>query len=553
MANNKKNTNTNTWSKATNTKAVNAQKANQVKNESAHNKEIVNKYKEAINSANKNSKQPTKKVVEPKTSTVVANSNTKKPLSKSEEKLINKINEKELIKQKIAEDKKLKKQNKAEAKRIYQEQIQQEKNRILLEKQEKELKQIQEAEAKAKKMEAERIAAAKKLALEEKEREKLIEAQKLIEEKKAAEKAKKIEDEKIQKELKTKAEFEAKQKQTEDKKIAKEERTNMGQTQTEKTPKVGKNSKTSEAREIQVFEPTAESEAKREFIEIDPKTNFDKGVKGLKQKNKYQKQLTSKYSKDILSEGTIVTTTNCKPNTLEHIIELKDVRKSYITGDLETPILKGIDVKLDKGDFIVILGPSGSGKTTFLNVISGLDKATEGDVFILGSNLSLLKDSHLTKFRRRNVGFIFQQYNLLTNLTSKENAEVGQNLANKNKQGMSIEEIFETIGMKEQMNKYPHQMSGGQQQRVSIARALAKNPEILFADEPTGALDEEMGRKVLEILVKVNREQKTTVVVVTHNPNIAKIANTVIHIKNGLIDSLEKNSKPADPKTIEWS
>ncbi|ATI72976.1 hypothetical protein CG004_00110 [Mesoplasma florum] len=604
MANNKKNTNTNTWSKATNTKAVNVQKANQVKNESAHNKEIVDKYKEAINSTNKNSKQPTKKVVEPKTSTVVANSNTKKPLSKSEEKLINKINEKELIKQKIAEDKKLKKQNKAEAKRIYQEQIKQEKNRILLEKQEKDLKQIQEAEAKAKKMEAERIAdakklaleekaakqaekaqakkmeaerialekkaaaekakaekqaeaeriaAAKKLALEEKEREKLIEAQKLIEEKKAAENAKKIEDEKIQKELKTKAEFEAKQKETENKKIAKEERTNMGQTQTEKTPKVGKNSKTSEAREIQVFEPTAESEAKREFIEIDPKTNFDKGVKGLKQKNKYQKQLTSKYSKDILSEGTIVTTTNCKPNTLEHIIELKDVRKSYITGDLETPILKGIDVKLDKGDFIVILGPSGSGKTTFLNVISGLDKATEGDVFILGSNLSLLKDSHLTKFRRRNVGFIFQQYNLLTNLTSKENAEVGQNLANKNKQGMSIEEIFETIGMKEQMNKYPHQMSGGQQQRVSIARALAKNPEILFADEPTGALDEEMGRKVLEILVKVNREQKTTVVVVTHNPNIAKIANTVIHIKNGLIDSLEKNSKPADPKTIEWS
>ncbi|WP_420845530.1 ABC transporter ATP-binding protein [Mesoplasma chauliocola] len=288
-------------------------------------------------------------------------------------------------------------------------------------------------------------------------------------------------------------------------------------------------------------------------MEVEPKLNFDKGVKGLKQKNKYQKQLTNKYSKQILSEGAIVTTTNCKPSVDEHIIELKDVRKSYITGDLETPILKGIDIKLDKGDFIVILGPSGSGKTTFLNVISGLDKATEGDVFILGSNLTLLKDSHLTKFRRKNVGFIFQQYNLLTNLTSKENAEVGQNLANKDKQGMSIEDIFETIGMKEQMNKYPHQMSGGQQQRVSIARALAKNPEILFADEPTGALDEEMGRKVLEILVKVNREQKTTIVVVTHNPNIAKIANTVIHIKNGLIDNLEKNKKPADPKTIEWS
>ncbi|WP_084485286.1 ABC transporter ATP-binding protein [Mesoplasma melaleucae] len=308
-----------------------------------------------------------------------------------------------------------------------------------------------------------------------------------------------------------------------------------------------------EVKEIEIFDISTQSEAEREFIELEPKTNFDKGIKGLKQKNKYQKQLTSKYSKKILADGAIITTTNCKPSTEKHIIELKDVKKSYITGDLETPILKGIDVKLDKGDFIVILGPSGSGKTTFLNVISGLDKATEGDVFILGSNLSLLKDSHLTKFRRRNVGFIFQQYNLLTNLTSKENAEVGQNLANKNKQGMSIEDIFKTIGMKEQMNKYPHQMSGGQQQRVSIARALAKNPEILFADEPTGALDEEMGRKVLEILVKVNREQKTTVVVVTHNPNIAKIANTVIHIKNGLIDSLEKNKKPADPKTIEWS
>ncbi|WP_407643904.1 ABC transporter ATP-binding protein [Entomoplasma ellychniae] len=286
---------------------------------------------------------------------------------------------------------------------------------------------------------------------------------------------------------------------------------------------------------------------------MDNTPGFDKGVKGLKQKQKFQYQLTNKYSKRILSDGEIVFTKDHKPNTEKHIIELKDVRKSYQTGDLETPILKGIDIKLDKGDFIVILGPSGSGKTTFLNVISGLDKTTEGDVFVLGSNLSLLKDSHLTKFRRKNVGFIFQQYNLLTNLTSKENAEVGQNLANKKKKGMTIEEIFETIGMKEQINKYPHQMSGGQQQRVSIARALAKNPEILFADEPTGALDEEMGRKVLEILVKVNREQKTTIVVVTHNPNIAKIANTVIHIKNGLIDSLEKNSNPADPQSIDWS
>nr|WP_106078763.1 ATP-binding cassette domain-containing protein [Mesoplasma coleopterae]AVN62722.1 hypothetical protein CG000_00120 [Mesoplasma coleopterae] len=538
MANDKRNANANTWSKAENTKTVNAQKATQVKTEATYNKEIVDKYKQAIHSTNKPLKQKAtaKKAVEPKIEQV-KNQNIKKTpknessLSEKEQKLIERVKEKELIKQKLAEEKKHKKENKKQAKLIYKEQIQQEKERILSEKKAKELKMRQEAESK-------RIAAEKEKA------QKIAQAQKLINEKKNA--TEKAEKEKQARELKMRQEAEAK-------KLLEEKVEREKNKESVKEQKKPIKTEVVKDKEIKVFQPTTESEAKREFIELEPKTNFDKGVKGLKQKNKYQKQLTNKYSKGILSEGTIVTTTNCRPNTLEHIIELKDVKKSYITGDLETPILKGIDVKLDKGDFIVILGPSGSGKTTFLNVISGLDKATEGDVFILGSNLSLLKDSHLTKFRRRNVGFIFQQYNLLTNLTSKENAEVGQNLANKNKQGMSIEEIFETIGMKEQMNKYPHQMSGGQQQRVSIARALAKNPEILFADEPTGALDEEMGRKVLEILVKVNREQKTTVVVVTHNPNIAKIANTVIHIKNGLIDSLEKNSKPADPKTIEWS
>jgi putative ABC transport system ATP-binding protein len=286
------------------------------------------------------------------------------------------------------------------------------------------------------------------------------------------------------------------------------------------------------------------------YINIQQEPINDTGVKALKQLQKRQKQLTSKYSKEIL-EGKIVSTTDYKPDTNKHVIELHDVTKSYITGDLETQVLKGIDIKLNKSDFIVILGPSGSGKTTFLNTISGLDKATKGDVFVLGYNLTLLKDSHLTKFRRKHVGFIFQQYNLLTNLTAKENAEVGENLAKSKNPDMTIEDIFETIGMKEQMNKYPHQMSGGQQQRVSIARALAKNPDLLFADEPTGALDEEMGRKVLQILVDVNRKYKTTVIVVTHNPNIAKIGNTVIHVKNGLIDQVIHNPKPADPETID--
>lgn len=290
----------------------------------------------------------------------------------------------------------------------------------------------------------------------------------------------------------------------------------------------------------------------RKYIQITPVEYESSGIKVLKSIQKRQKQLTSKYSKGIL-QNDIVTTTDYVPDLDKYVIELSQVRKSYVTGDLETPVLKGIDIKLNKADFIVILGPSGSGKTTFLNIISGLDKTTQGDVFVLGSNLSLLKDSHLTKFRRRHVGFIFQQYNLLTNLTAKENAEVGENLSHVKNPDMTIEDIFETIGMKEQMNKYPHQMSGGQQQRVSIARALAKNPEILFADEPTGALDEEMGRKVLDILVQVNKRYKTTVIVVTHNPNIAKIGNTVIHIRNGLVDEIIHNANPANPATIDWS
>ncbi len=188
-----------------------------------------------------------------------------------------------------------------------------------------------------------------------------------------------------------------------------------------------------------------------------------------------------------------------------------------------------------------------------MNIISGLDKVSSGDVFVIGYNLSFLKDVDLTKFRRDNIGFIFQQYNLLTNLTAKENAQVGENLSKNKNKDMTIKDIFETIGMEEQMNKYPHQMSGGQQQRVSIARALAKNPDILFGDEPTGALDEEMGHKVLEILVDVNKKYKTTVIIVTHNPNIADIANTVIHVRNGLINQIKKNTHPKKPSEIDWS
>ncbi|WP_338964711.1 MULTISPECIES: ABC transporter ATP-binding protein [unclassified Spiroplasma] len=302
---------------------------------------------------------------------------------------------------------------------------------------------------------------------------------------------------------------------------------------------------------------TEETKAKAKQSKVkEPKEKKEKidytAVKEFKQKLKEQKKQTKLYSKRIL-KGEVISTTKTKPDTSKYVIELVGVKKSYITGEVETPVLKGIDLKLEKGDFIVILGPSGSGKTTLLNIISGLDKVSSGDVFVIGYNLSLLKDVDLTKFRRDNVGFIFQQYNLLTNLTAKENAEVGENLSKNKNKDMTIKDIFETIGMEEQMNKYPHQMSGGQQQRVSIARALAKNPDILFGDEPTGALDEEMGRKVLEILVDVNKKYRTTVIIVTHNPNIADIANTVIHVRNGLIDQIKKNTHPKKPSEIDWS
>lgn len=272
-------------------------------------------------------------------------------------------------------------------------------------------------------------------------------------------------------------------------------------------------------------------------------------LQAFKDNQKAIKKLTKTHSKEILA-GKIISMTNNTPDTQTNVIELFDVKKSYLTGDLEYEVLKGVNLKIKLGDFVVILGPSGSGKTTLLNIISGLDKPNTGDVFVAGYNLSLLKDSHLTKFRRDNVGFIFQQYNLLTNLTARENAEVGENLAKNKNKNMSIDDIFQVIEMDEHMNKFPSQLSGGQQQRVSIGRALAKNPTILFCDEPTGALDEKMGRKVLEILLDVNREYKTSIIMVTHNPNFQYVANTVINVKNGKIISVKNNEKPMKPNEI---
>lgn len=282
------------------------------------------------------------------------------------------------------------------------------------------------------------------------------------------------------------------------------------------------------------------------------KIKFKEAKKIQKQLLKQAAMTRKKYSTRII-RGDVIATTGIKPDLEQYIIEVSQVRKSYTQGANSFQVLKNIDLKIKRGDFVVILGPSGSGKTTLLNVISGLDTIDSGDILVDGYNIALLKDKHLTEFRRNKIGFVFQQYNLLPHLTAKENAEVGANLNRNKKSELKIDKIFKMIWLEDHMHKFPYQLSGGQQQRVSIARALAKEPSILFCDEPTGALDEATGRIVLEVLVNINKKNKTTIILVTHNPNIAEIANSVITIMNGGIQSHKTIKDPKSPKEINWA
>lgn len=275
-------------------------------------------------------------------------------------------------------------------------------------------------------------------------------------------------------------------------------------------------------------------------------------LKEFNKKIAEQKKLTKKYSKKII-KGELVSKTGHQPDLKKYAIELYNIEKSYVTGQIVYKVLKEVNLKINKGQFVVILGPSGSGKTTLLNIMSGLDKAVAGDAFVEGYNLTYLLGKHLTDFRRDVIGFIFQMYNLLPMLSARENAEVGENLAKVKNPELSLERIFEMVGMTNDIDKRPQELSGGQQQRVSIARAISKNPRILFCDEPTGALDEHMGKVVLKILKKVNSEYHTTVIMVTHNPNIAKIADFIIHVKDGKITEQIVNTNPEDPEKIDWA
>lgn len=230
------------------------------------------------------------------------------------------------------------------------------------------------------------------------------------------------------------------------------------------------------------------------------------------------------------------------------MIEVKDVTKSYGNKDNKLSVLKGITAKIADGDFVVILGASGSGKSTFLNVISGLEQPDGGSVSYDGRDITELSDSELTSFRKDTVGFIFQQYYLLPNMTVEKNVRMGADLAGKS----DYREIIKAVGLEGKLKKYPGELSGGEQQRVSIARALAKKPKVLFLDEPTGALDEETGRQVLDYISALQRERGFTMVMVTHNQNIAQMANTVIRMNSGRILEVSTNEMPMTAYEIGW-
>ncbi|MGZ9413601.1 ABC transporter ATP-binding protein [Mycoplasma sp. Z386] len=231
-------------------------------------------------------------------------------------------------------------------------------------------------------------------------------------------------------------------------------------------------------------------------------------------------------------------------NTENNIIEIFDVKKSYLSGSIITSVLKGVTLKIEKGDFAVLFGKSGSGKSTLLNIISGLDRASEGEVIVANNNLTYYNDSKLTKFRRENVSFIFQSYNLLQNLNGYDNVETGAYLQKDKKKVLNINNLFKEFEIEEIKYKYPSQMSGGQQQRISILRALSKNAEIIFADEPTGALDEKTSRAVLKILQYINKTYGTTIVMVSHDPTVAELCNKVIKLASGKIEEIIINSNP---------
>ena len=230
-------------------------------------------------------------------------------------------------------------------------------------------------------------------------------------------------------------------------------------------------------------------------------------------------------------------------------IEFTDVCKVYTMGEHQIHALDHISFSVEKGELCVIVGPSGAGKTTLLNILGGMDTATSGSIQLDGREISRLASRQLTEYRRADVGFVFQFYNLVQNLTARENVELAAEIC---KDSLDAAEMLERVGLGERMNNFPAQLSGGEQQRVSIARALAKNPKMILCDEPTGALDYNTGKQILALLQKQSRENGMTVIIITHNSALTAMADRVIHIKNGTVQSMAVNEKPVPIEEIEW-
>lgn len=231
------------------------------------------------------------------------------------------------------------------------------------------------------------------------------------------------------------------------------------------------------------------------------------------------------------------------------IVEFKEVSRVYRNGDHEQRALDRVNLQLEEGKFIVILGPSGAGKSTLLNLLGGLDNPTEGTITVKGRDISTLSANELADYRAASVGFVFQSYNLIPTLTVIENVALVKEIAPK---PLSSHDMLKAVGLADHIHQFPSELSGGEQQRVSIARALAKNPDILLCDEPTGALDSETGVMVLKLLLSMARDMGKTIIIVTHNQNIAKMADVVIRVKNGKIKSCEEQVAPLSVEEVDW-
>lgn len=230
-------------------------------------------------------------------------------------------------------------------------------------------------------------------------------------------------------------------------------------------------------------------------------------------------------------------------------VKLEGVTKVYRMGEVEIRAVDGVDFSIEKGEFVVVVGPSGAGKTTVLNILGGMDQATSGKVLVDGQDIARYSQRQLTAYRRNDIGFVFQFYNLVPNLTALENVELALQIC---RQPLDARQVLNDVGLAERMKNFPAQLSGGEQQRVSIARALAKNPKLLLCDEPTGALDYQTGKAILKLLQDMCREKGMTVIVITHNSALTPMADRVIRIKNGRVSEMSRNEHPVSVETIEW-